>query len=55
VLPNLRNFDLRDQILYLQPNDPPADVQIPNLIVYGLLFAVAGYGLAWLLFMRKEL
>ncbi len=55
ILPNLRNFDMRDQILYLQPNDPPADVQIPNLIVYGLLFAVAGYGLAWLLFMRKEL
>lgn len=55
VLPNLRNFDMRDQILYLQPNDPPADIIIPNLIGYGLLFAVAGYGLAWLLFMRKEL
>ncbi len=55
VLPNLRNFDMREQILYLQPNDPPSDVLIPNLIAYGLLFAVAGYGLAWLLFMRKEL
>lgn len=55
ILPNLRNFDMREQILYLQPNDPVKDVQIPNLIVYGLLFAVAGYGLAWLLFMRKEL
>jgi len=55
VLPNLRSFDLKEQILYLQPNDPPADVQIPNLILYGLAFAVAGYALAWLLFMRKEL
>lgn len=55
VLPNLRNFDLKEQILYLRPNDPPADVQIPNLILYGLAFAVAGYALAWLLFMRKEL
>ncbi len=55
VLPNLRDFDMRTQILYLQPNDPPADVQIPNLILYGLSFAIAGYLLAWFLFMRKEL
>jgi len=55
VLPNLRDFDMRTQILYLQPNDPPADVLIPNLIVYGLSFAAAGYLLAWFLFMRKEL
>jgi ABC-type transport system involved in multi-copper enzyme maturation permease subunit len=55
ILPNLRDFDLRTQILYLQPNDPPADVQIPNLILYGLSFAAAGYILAWFLFMRKEL
>lgn len=55
ILPNLHSFDMRNQILYLQPNDPPADVLIPNLIAYGLLYAIAGYGLAWLLFMRKEL
>lgn len=55
ILPNLRSFDMRTQILYLQPNDPPADVQIPNLILYGLSFAVAGYAIAWVLFMRKEL
>jgi len=55
ILPNLRDFDMRTQILYLQPNDPPADVLIPNLIAYGLSFAVAGYLLAWFLFMRKEL
>jgi ABC-type transport system involved in multi-copper enzyme maturation permease subunit len=55
ILPNLRDFDMRTQILYLRPNDPPADVQIPNLIAYGLSFAVAGYLLAWFLFMRKEL
>lgn len=55
VLPNLRNFDMRTQILYAQIDDPPSDIQIPNLIVYGLSFALAGYGLAWLLFSRKEL
>jgi len=55
VLPNLRDFDMRTQILYLQPNDPPAVDQIPNLILYGLSYAAAGYLLAWFLFMRKEL
>jgi len=55
VLPNLQNFSLRHQILYLQPNDPPRDVQIPNLIVYGLVYAVAGYVMAYWIFRRKEL
>jgi hypothetical protein len=55
ILPNLRSFDMRNQILYLQPNDPPAEVLIPNLILYSLLFAVAGFGLSCLLFSRKEL
>lgn len=55
VLPNLRAFDLRTQILYLQPNDPPADVQIPNLIALGLVYALVGYALAFLFFHRREL
>lgn len=55
VIPNLRSFDLREQILNLPLNDPPTDVQIPNLILYGLLCAVCGYLLALLLFYRKEL
>ena len=55
ILPNLRSFDLRTQILYLQPNDPPADVQIPNLIALGLVYALVGYALAFLFFHRREL
>ena len=55
VLPNLRSFDLRTQILYLQPNDPPVDVQIPNLIALGLVYALVGYALAFLFFHRREL
>ena len=55
VLPNLQNFSLRNQILYLQPNDPPRDVMIPNLIVYGLVYALAGYLIAYWVFRRKEL
>jgi ABC-type transport system involved in multi-copper enzyme maturation permease subunit len=55
ILPNLQNFSLRNEILYLQPNDPPRDVLIPNLIVYGLVYAVAGYIIAYWVFRRKEL
>jgi ABC-type transport system involved in multi-copper enzyme maturation permease subunit len=55
ILPNLQNFSLRNQILSLQPNDPPRDVLIPNLVAYGLIYAVAGYLIAYWVFRRKEL
>jgi ABC-type transport system involved in multi-copper enzyme maturation permease subunit len=55
VLPNLQNFSLRHQILYLQPNDPPRDIQIPNLVVYALVYALSGYIISYLIFWRKEL
>lgn len=55
VLPNLRNFDLRNQILYLAPNDPPSDVMIPQLILYGSFYAFAGFLIAYWVFRRKEL
>lgn len=55
VLPNLKAFSLKDQILYLQPNDPPKDIQISNLIIYGMLYAIAGYVMAYWVFRRKEL
>jgi Cu-processing system permease protein len=55
TLPNLQQFSLRDQILYLQVNDPPADAQIPVLILYGLLYAMAGAIMSYWIFNRKEL
>ncbi|HPU96334.1 MAG TPA: ABC transporter permease subunit [Candidatus Hydrogenedentes bacterium] len=55
VLPNLQNFSLRNQIVNGMPNDPPTDVMIPNLMAYGLIWAVGGFLLAWLIFWRKEL
>ena len=55
VLPNLKNFSLKDEILYLQINDPPRDVLIPDLILYGLVYAVAGYIMAYWIFRRREL
>lgn len=55
VLPNLENFSIRNQLLTLPVNDPPRDVQIPNLILYGLIYAFSGYLMAYWIFRRKEL
>lgn len=53
-LPNLQSFSLKMQIVNGMPNDPPRDLQIPNLIVYGLAYGLAGFILSWFLFWRKE-
>ena len=55
VLPNLHDFSLKDQILYLPSNDPPRDVLIPQLIVYGLLYGLMGYIIGYWVFRRREL
>ena len=55
VLPNLQDFSLKDQILYLQPNDPPKDIMIPLLIAYALANALAGYIIAYWVFRRREM
>ena len=55
ILPNLQDFSIRNQLLHLQPNDPPKDVLIWQLMVYGLFYAFSGYILAYWIFRRKEL
>ena len=55
ILPNLQFFSLKNQVLYREPNDPPIDIQIPNLVAYGLLYAIAGYIMAYWVFRRKEM
>ncbi len=58
ILPNLQKFSLKNYILDLQPNDPlPSEMmdQIPNLMIYGLAYAIAGYVIAYWVFRRKEL
>lgn len=55
ILPNLNAFSLRNQIVHFQPNDVLQGVQIPNLILYGFIYAVAGYILAYWIFRRREL
>jgi len=54
-LPNLQSFSIKNRLLNSQPNDPPADVLIPNLIVYGLCWAFSGFVLSYWIFRRKEL
>ena len=55
VLPNLQDFNLKDQILYLQPNDPPKDIMLPLLVAYALANALAGYLIAYWVFRRREM
>ena len=55
VLPNLQQFSVRYQILYSRPNEPLRGVPVPNLILYGLIYALAGYLIAYWIFRRKEM
>jgi ABC-type transport system involved in multi-copper enzyme maturation permease subunit len=55
LLPNLRSFSLRNQIIYAQPNDVVAISQVAPLILYSLIFSVAGFTLAYWIYHRREL
>ena len=58
ILPNLQKFSIKNYILELQPGDPlPREIwdQIPNLMIYGLAYAVSGFVIAYWIFRRKEL
>ena len=55
ILPNLQRFSLKTQIINLPVNDAPRDALIPQLMLYGLSYALVGYVLAYWIFRRKEL
>lgn len=58
ILPNLQRFSMKNYIVDMEPNAPlPSEVwdQIPNLVLYGLLYAASGYLIAYWVFRRKEL
>ena len=58
ILPNLQKFNIKNYILEMAPNAPlPSEVsdQIPNLVIYGLAYAVSGFLIAYWVFRRKEL
>lgn len=54
ALPNLQFFSLKAQIINSPPNSP-AEALIPNLVVYGLVYGLIGFALAYWVFRRKEL
>ncbi|MCX8065370.1 MAG: ABC transporter permease [Candidatus Hydrogenedentes bacterium] len=54
ILPNLQRFSLKTQIVNSQPNDPPTDVLIPQLVLYALIYAVSGYIIAYWIFRKRE-
>lgn len=55
LLPNLRSFSLRNQIIYAQPNDIVAMSQVLPLVLYSLIFSTAGFILAYWIYHRREL
>ena len=55
ILPNLQNFSLKQDILNLQLNDPPSDMQFTRLLIYGVTYAVSGFIIAVWVFRRREL
>ena len=55
MLPNLKIFSLRDDILYLPVNSPPSDAMIPQLVIYALVYALSGFLIAYWVFRRREL
>lgn len=55
VLPNLQRFSIKEQILNGMPNDAPTTELIPQLIANGMIYCIAGFALAYVIFRRKEL
>jgi len=54
VMPNLQEFNIKDQLVHFQPGNPTVNIFWGWLILYGLSYILAGYILAYLLFTRKE-
>jgi ABC-type transport system involved in multi-copper enzyme maturation permease subunit len=54
-LPNLSNYNLRQELIHLPPNDPTVDVRFWMLVSYALLCTVCAFVVTWWLFRRREL
>lgn len=55
LLPNLKAFNMRNEIVYAQAGDFVQADRILMLVSYSLIFAVAGFILAYWIFRRREL
>ncbi len=54
-LPNLSAFSLSNQVIYSQPIESVLSQQLISLVLYSLIYASAGYIIAYWIFRRKEL
>jgi ABC-type transport system involved in multi-copper enzyme maturation permease subunit len=54
VLPDLNKYNLRDQLIHLQANDPRIGIIMWKLVLYALANVAVGLVIAHLLFRRKE-
>ncbi len=54
VLPDLNKYNIRDQLIHLQPNDPRIGIIMWQLVLYTILCVAVGICIAHLLFRRKE-
>lgn len=54
VLPDLSKFNLRDQVIHLQPNDPRIMVTMWTLVVFAFAHVAVAILISYALFRRKE-
>ena len=54
VLPNLSNFNLRNQLLHLPPDEIALGSRFYVICIYGILYGILGLFLAQVSFKRKE-
>jgi len=55
VLPNLSNYNLRNELIHLAPNDPTIHVRMVSLTTYGVLCVAVGFLITCWIFRRREL
>ncbi len=54
-LPNLSNYNLRQELLHLSPNDPTIHVRFWALVSYAIISTLLAFVVTWWLFRKKEL
>ncbi len=54
-LPNLSNYNLRQELLALKPDDPTIHVRFWVLVSYAAVCALGAFVVTWWLFRKKEL
>ena len=54
-MPNLSDYNLRQELIHLPPNDPTINPQFWRLVFYAVLSSLLAFVVAWWLFRKKEL